>query len=280
MSVFAQMSLEVWIAYAAIAGLCVGSFLNVIAYRLPLMMQAQWDADLREANGEEPKPGPTFNLMVPRSHCPACKTPIKFWHNIPVLGFLILKGRCAHCGKPFGWRYPAVELFTGLSFGALAYAHPPSFLAIALMAFSAALIALALIDLDTFLLPDAITLPLVWAGLLVNLITGSVPLEAAVLGAVSGYMILWLIYHLFKLVTGKEGMGYGDFKLLAATGAWFGFASLFSVLLVSSVAGVVFGLAIQKIRQEDHAAPFPFGPSLVFGTFCWMAGLDVIHFMM
>lgn len=274
------MSVEIWTAYALIAGLCVGSFLNVVAYRLPLMMQAQWDADLREANGEEAPPQPKFNLLRPGSHCPSCKTPIKWWHNIPLLGFVILKGKCTHCGHKFGWRYPAVELFTGFCFGALAYSHPPSFLAVALMGLSAALIVLALIDLDTFLLPDAITLPLVWAGLLVNMRSGSVPLDSAVLGAVAGYLILWSIYHLFKLATGKEGMGYGDFKLLAATGAWFGYVSLFSVLLVSSVAGVVFGLAIQKIRGEDHAAPFPFGPSLVFGTFCWMAGLDVTRFLM
>lgn len=280
MSVFAQLSAEVWIAYSAIAGLCIGSFLNVVAYRLPLIMQAQWDAELREANGQEPETLPKFNLLWPRSHCPSCKTPIKPWHNIPVLGFLILKGRCAHCGERFGWRYPLVELFTGLCFGMLAYLHPPSFLAIALMVLCACLLVLALIDLDTFLLPDAITLPLIWAGLLVNLISGAVPLDAAVLGAVAGYMILWTIYHLFKLATGKEGMGYGDFKLLAATGAWFGYASLFSVMLISSVAGVVFGLIIQKIRGESHAAPFPFGPSLVFGTFCWMAGVDVTRFLM
>ncbi len=245
-----------------------------------MMMEAQWEADLREAKGEEPVAQPRFNLLLPRSHCPSCKTPIKPWHNIPVISFLLLKGKCAHCHASFGWRYPVVELFTGISFGILAYMHPPSLLAVGLMGLSAALIVLALIDLDTFLLPDAITLPLIWAGLLINLMTAAVPLGDAVVGAMAGYLILWLIFHAFKLATGKEGMGYGDFKLLAATGAWFGYASLFSVLLVSSVSGVVFGLAIQKMRGVDHTEPFPFGPSIVFGTFCWMAGLDVIRFLM
>jgi leader peptidase (prepilin peptidase) / N-methyltransferase len=280
LSVLTQLNAEAWIAYCVFAGLCIGSFLNVVAYRLPIMMEAQWEADLREAKGEEPLTRARFNLLLPRSHCPACKTPIKPWHNIPVISFILLKGKCAHCNAHFGWRYPVIELFTGLCFGILASMYPPSFLAFALMGLSAALIVLALIDLDTFLLPDAITLPLIWLGLLVNMISGAVSLDAAVLGAVAGYMILWLIYHLFKLATGKEGMGYGDFKLLAAAGAWFGFTSLFSVLLVSSVAGVVFGLIIQKIRGVGHAEPFPFGPSLVFGTFCWMAGLDVTRLLM
>jgi leader peptidase (prepilin peptidase)/N-methyltransferase len=279
LSVLAQLSTEVWIAYSVFAGLCIGSFLNVVAYRLPIMMEAQWEADLREAKGEEAIPQSRFNLLLPRSHCPSCKTPIKPWHNIPVISFLLLKGRCAHCNAVFGWRYPAVELFTGFCFGILAYLHTPTFLAFALMGLTSALIVLALIDLDTFLLPDAITLPLIWLGLLTNMVTGAVPLDAAVLGAITGYMMLWLIYHLFKLVTGKEGMGYGDFKLLAATGAWFGFASLFSVLLVSSVSGVVFGLIIQKVRGVGHSEPFPFGPSIVFGTFCWMVGLDITRFL-
>lgn len=266
--------------YCALAGLCIGSFLNVLIYRLPKMMETQWEADMREAQGLEALPAKAFNLMTPRSHCPSCKTPIRLWHNIPVLGYLLARGRCVHCKTRISLRYPAIELLTGCVFGTLAWLHPETGHAMALMGLSAALIGLAFIDLDTYLLPDVLTLPLVWAGLLVNLVFKVVPLDEAVLGAVAGYLMLWTVYHVFKLITGKEGMGYGDFKLLAAAGAWFGVGSLFSILLVSSVSGVCFGLTLQALRGKSHAEPFPFGPSLVFGTFSWMFGLDLMRWVL
>ncbi|WP_138519415.1 prepilin peptidase [Limnobacter alexandrii] len=264
-----------WLLLSALLGLCIGSLLNVVAHRLPIMMQRAWDADLAEAQGREPEELPRFNLFLPASHCPACKTPLKAWHNIPVLSYLLLRGKCGHCSSQISMRYPVVELLCGGVFLAIASLNPPGVVALALMAFAASLLVLALIDLDTYLLPDSITLPLLWAGLLFNLFFDFVPLASAVSGAALGYLVLWLIYQLFKLATGKEGMGYGDFKLLAAIGAWLGVTSLFSVVLFASVSGIVFGLVIQTIRGKKKTDAFPFGPCLVMGALAWMAGFDL-----
>lgn len=264
-----------WLSLAALLGLCIGSLLNVVAHRLPIMMQRAWDADLAEAQGREPEELPRFSLFLPASHCPACKTPLKAWHNIPVLSYLLLRGKCGHCHSHVSLRYPIIELLCAALFLAVAYQYPPGAVALALMGFTASLLVLAVIDLDTYLLPDSITLPLLWVGLLFNLFTETVPLASAVGGAALGYSILWLIYQLFKLATGKEGMGYGDFKLLAAIGAWLGAASLFSVVLFASVSGVVFGLIIQSIRGKKKTDAFPFGPCLVMGALAWMAGFDL-----
>jgi leader peptidase (prepilin peptidase) / N-methyltransferase len=266
-----------WLVLSALLGLCIGSLLNVVAHRLPVMMQRAWDADLAEAQGREPEALPRFNLFLPASHCPACKTKLKAWQNIPVLSYLLLRGKCGHCSSHISLRYPFVELLCGGLFVTVALLNPPGLVALALMGFAASLLALALIDLDTYLLPDSITLPLLWAGLLFNLFAEFVPLASAVAGAATGYLILWIIYQLFKLVTGKEGMGYGDFKLLAAIGAWLGLTSLFSVVLFASVSGIVFGLIIQTIRGQKKTDAFPFGPCLVMGALAWMAGLDVIQ---
>ena len=268
-----------WLGLGILLGLCTGSFLNVVAYRLPIMMQRQWDADLAEAQGREPEELPRFNLWLPGSHCPACKTPLKVWHNIPVLSFLLLRGKCGHCHSAVSWRYPVVELLCAALFAAVAYTQPPGLSGLALMAFAACLLVLAVIDLDTYLLPDSLTLPLMWAGLLFNLLGGFVPLESAVSGAALGYLVLWFIYQAFKLVTGKEGMGYGDFKLLAAIGAWLGVGSLFSVVFFASVFGIVFGLIIQTIRGKKKTDAFPFGPCLVVGAFAWMAGFDLMRWI-
>ncbi len=264
-----------WLVRSALLGLCIGSLLNVVAHRLPIMMQRAWDADLAEAQGREPEEFPRFNLFLPASHCPACKTPLKAWHNIPVISYLLLRGKCAHCSSRISLRYPVVELLCGGLFLAIALLNPPGVVGLALMAFAASLLVLALIDLDTYLLPDSITLPLLWAGLLFNLFAEFVPLASAVSGAAMGYLVLWLIYQLFKLATGKEGMGYGDFKLLAAIGAWLGITSLFSVVLFASVSGIVFGLIIQTIRGKKKTDAFPFGPCLVMGAMAWMAGFDL-----
>lgn len=268
-----------WLILCILLGLCTGSFLNVVAYRLPIMMQREWDSDLAEAQGREPEELPRFNLWLPASHCPACKTPLKAWHNIPVLSFLLLRGKCGHCHSAVSWRYPLIELLCAALFAAVACTQPPGLSGLALMAFAACLLVLAVIDLDTYLLPDSLTLPLMWAGLLFNLLGGSVPLESAVSGAALGYLILWFIYQAFKLLTGKEGMGYGDFKLLAAIGAWMGAVSLFSVVFFASVFGIAFGLIIQTIRGKKKTDAFPFGPCLVMGAFAWMAGFDLTRWI-
>lgn len=275
MTALNELDLMQWLILSGLLGLCVGSMLNVVAHRLPIMMQRDWDSDLAEAQGLEPPELPRYNLFLPASHCPACKNPLKWWHNIPVLSFALLRGKCGHCGSSISLRYPLVELLCAGLFLALAYTNSPGFTSLAIMGLTASLLVLAIIDLDTYLLPDSITLPLLWAGLLFNLFTEYVPLASAVTGAAAGYVILWLIYQLFKLATGKEGMGYGDFKLLAAIGAWMGVTALFSVVLFASVSGVVFGLAIQTIRGKKKSEAFPFGPCLVMGAFAWMAGFDL-----
>lgn len=268
-----------WLVFSLLLGLCIGSMLNVVAHRLPIMMQRAWDSDLAEAQGHEPVELARFNLFLPASHCPACKTKLKIWHNIPVLSYLALRGKCGHCGARISVRYPLIELLCAGLFTAVAWQQPPGFVALALMGFTSSLLVLAVIDLDTYLLPDSITLPLLWVGLLFNMFTETVPLASAVSGAALGYLILWLIYQLFKLVTGKEGMGYGDFKLLAAIGAWLGVTSLFSVVLFASVFGIVFGLIIQTIRGKKRTDAFPFGPCLVMGAFAWMAGFDLTQWI-
>ena len=268
-----------WLSLAVVLGLCVGSLLNVVAYRLPIVMQRNWDAELAEAQGRDPEEHPRFNLFWPPSHCTACKTPLKIWHNIPVLSYILLRGKCGHCQSRVSIRYPIVELICGGLFAALAWLYPPGTTALALMVFAACLLVLGLIDLDTYLLPDSITLPLLWAGLLFNLFSQHVALQSAVLGAVAGYLVLWLIYQVFKLTTGKEGMGYGDFKLLAAIGAWLGVDSLLSITLFASLSGIVFGLIIQTIRGKKKTEAFPFGPCLVMGAFAWIAGFDVAKWM-
>lgn len=263
-----------WIAICTLGGLCVGSFLNVVAHRLPKMLEAQWADELAQANGQEPAVRKPFDLCLPASHCPSCNNRLKAIHNVPVFSFIFLKGRCGFCKTRIGWRYPVVEMASALLFGGLAWLYPPGLLAVSLMGFAATLFVLALIDLDTYLLPDDLTLPLVWAGLIVNLAFEHVPLQQAVLGASLGYGLLWSIYKIFKILTGKEGMGYGDFKLLAAIGAWLGATSIFTVLLFASLTGIFFGLGLQWLRGKNHNEPFPFGPSLVMGAFAWLFGLD------
>jgi leader peptidase (prepilin peptidase) / N-methyltransferase len=268
-----------WLIYSAVLGLCVGSFLNVIIHRLPIMMERAWEADLAQAQGQEASKQPRFDLISPRSHCPACKTPLRWWQNIPVISYIALRGKCAHCASPISMRYPVVEVLTAGLFLSVALMNPPGWNGLATMGFVACLLALAAIDLDTYLLPDDITLPLMWAGLMVNMTVGNVPLESAVLGAALGYTLLWAIYQLFKLATGKEGMGYGDFKLLAAMGAWLGAPALFSIILFSSVFGIFFGLVIQTVRGNKTTDAFPFGPSLVMGAFAWLAGFDLMKWL-
>ena len=261
---------------ALVLGLCVGSFLNVVIHRLPLMMEREWTAQCAELRGEVAPDHAPLNLSQPRSRCPACGHAIRALQNIPLLSFLWLRGRCAACSARISWRYPLVELFCGLATAYCALHFGFSFAAAAAMLFVWLMIAATGIDFDTQLLPDSITLPLLWLGLLVNLIGGPVDLRSAVIGAMTGYLFLWSVYWMFRLVTGKEGMGYGDFKLLAALGAWLGWQALVPIVLIASVAGAVAGLAL--IARGDHArdTPIAFGPWLAIAgwlVMLWGEGL-------
>lgn len=257
--------------------LCVGSFLNVVIYRLPLMMETRWRRDcceLLEVEGESP--GETLNLATPNSHCPHCSAPVRPWQNIPVLSYLFLGGKCANCAAPISIRYPIIELLTGLASASLLwhFDYGPALLGALFLTW--ALIALTMIDIDHQLLPDSITLPLLWLGLLFNIDATYVELPAAVIGATAGYLILWSIFWLFKLLTGKEGMGYGDFKLLAALGAWMGWQSLHMIILMSSVVGTVVGIALLVIKRRGRDIPMAFGPYLAVAgwiTFLWSDAL-------
>ena len=244
-------------------GLMVGSFLNVVIYRLPLMMETRWRKDCCELLELPPEAeAARLNLATPNSHCPHCGTGIKPWHNIPVLSYLFLRGKCAACGTGISLRYPTVELVTGLLTLALVFTFPASPALLGAMIFTWALVALTMIDVDHKLLPDDITLPLLWLGLLLNLGGTYTSLADAVAGAMLGYLALWSVYWVFKLVTGKEGMGYGDFKLLAALGAWMGWQALPMIILLSSVVGAVCGIALILFKGRGREQTLPFGPYL------------------
>jgi leader peptidase (prepilin peptidase) / N-methyltransferase len=245
---------------AAVFGLLVGSFLNVVIYRVPKMMQRESDNYVANELGKELPHTDRFNLMVPRSCCPHCGHQITALENIPVLSYLALRGKCSACKAPISARYPAIEAVSALLTGLLAWHFGTGWLGLATFVFGWILLALTMIDFDTQLLPDDLTYPLLWLGLLVNLDGGFVPLREAVIGAAAGYMILWSIYWLFKLATGKEGMGYGDFKLLAALGAWLGWTMLPTIVLLSSVVGAVVGIALIVFAKHGRGKPIPFGP--------------------
>ena len=252
-----------------VLGLVVGSFLNVVIYRLPKMMEAQWHRDYAEFSGEAQEESEKLSLAFPGSRCPHCDAEIKPTQNIPVLSYLALGRKCAACKAPISVRYPVVEAVTaslwvlcGLQFGVSNALTGAIFLA-------AVLVVLTVIDLDHQLLPDSLTLPLVWIGLLFNIDNTFVSLESAVLGAVFGYLCLWTVFWLFKIVTGKEGMGHGDFKLLAALGAWFGLAALPTIVLLSSVVGAVLGVVLIVTGKQDRETPMPFGP--------FLAGAGLVH---
>lgn len=250
------------LATVLVLGLLVGSFLNVVIYRLPVMMQNAWAREAAEMAGEDEPEQPRFDLIKPDSTCPSCGHQIRAWENIPVVSYLALGGKCSQCKTRISPRYPIVELATGLLSLALAWQFGATVQTAALLVFFWALIALTMIDVDHQLLPDSITLPLLWFGLLLNLGETFVPLEQAVMGAVAGYLSLWSIYWAFKLLTGKEGMGYGDFKLFAAFGAWFGWSALPLIILLSSLVGAIVGIAMIAILGRDRQIPIPFGPYL------------------
>jgi leader peptidase (prepilin peptidase)/N-methyltransferase len=278
-----------WFAGSVLViGLMVGSFLNVVIYRLPIMMEREWREQSAELNAS-PSPAPAasvarspgaerFDLSTPRSACPTCKTPIKPVHNIPVLSWLALRGRCAACRAPISMRYPAVELTTGLLSAWTAWHFGFGATAFCAVAVTWTLIALTGIDIDHQLLPDSITLPLLWAGLLAAIAIGptlgaALPVSPkdAIIGAAAGYLSLWTVFHAFRLLTGKEGMGYGDFKLFAALGAWMGWKILPLVILLAAGTGACLGVLMIVLRGRDRAAPMPFGPYLAAAG--WLAML-------
>ena len=248
-----------------VVGLCVGSFLNVVIHRLPRMMEAQWKAECAELEGREPPPQERLTLVHPRSRCPACGTQITALQNVPVVSWLALRGKCAACRAPISARYPAVELLAGLLAVLVAWRYGYSAALATGLVYLWALLALAFIDFDTQLLPDDITLPLLWLGLLVNAFGVFVDLRSAVFGAAGGYLVLWSVYWGFKLLTGKEGMGFGDFKLLAAIGAWTGWQVLPFVILVSALLGAVIGTVGLWLAKRGTDTRIPFGPFLALG---------------
>ena len=257
---------------AAVLGLIVGSFLNVVIHRTPIVLMRQWRRDCQEFSGQAlDAESEKYNLVTPRSRCPHCNHAISALQNIPVVSYLWLRGRCAACRKPISARYPFVELLSAALAAATAWHFGFGVTALAAIALTWVLIALAFIDIDHQLLPDVMVLPFLWAGLLLNLFSVFTPLSNAVIGAVAGYLSLWLVFHLFKLITGKEGMGYGDFKLLALFGAWLGWQSLPLIILLSSLIGALIGIGLIVLRGRDRAQPMPFGPYLAAAG--WVAML-------
>ncbi|WP_199774395.1 prepilin peptidase [Pseudoalteromonas sp. T1lg76] len=273
------MQAQPWFFYttAFFVSLAIGSFLNVVIYRLPKMMQTQWQGECRLlladelAQSDAQEPQGTFNLITPSSTCPKCKSKIKPWQNIPVLSWLLLGGKCANCKTPISVRYPAIELITALLGTVVAWQLGASELALLYIAVTWCLVALTFIDIDHMLLPDQITLPLVWLALLASVLGITIPPGEAIIGAAAGYLSLWSVYWLFKLVTGKEGMGYGDFKLMAVFGALLGWQALPLIILLSSIVGAVLGIILLTIQGRDKATPIPFGPYIAIAG--WIAML-------
>ena len=273
--------------FCFVLGLFVGSFLNVVVYRLPLMMERTWKSECREFlkldatdsdatdcetsvdSGSQVETPEKFNLMVPRSACPSCNSMITAWQNIPVISWLLLRGKCGNCKHPISAEYPIVELLTALLSMAVAMKFGASMQLVFALLFTWALISLAMIDFHTTLLPDSITLPLLWLGLLISLVPVFVAAPDAIVGAAAGYMILWLVFQTFKLVTGKEGMGFGDFKLLGALGAWLGWAKLPLIILLSSLTGAIIGIMMMFLFKHKRNQPIPFGPYLAIAG--WIA---------
>ncbi|MGP5156674.1 prepilin peptidase [Pseudoalteromonas prydzensis] len=282
-----QSQLWFYLLTVGLVSLCVGSFLNVVIYRLPLMMQREWQTECRVLLADDLKPTKAanteaaFNLVKPNSTCPKCKTAIKPWQNIPVISWLLLKGRCASCSNPISIRYPIVEMLTAILSLIVAYIFGATEQALLYILITWVLVALTFIDIDHMLLPDQLTLPLVWLALIAAVMGITISPTDAIIGAACGYLSLWSVFWLFKLITGKEGMGYGDFKLLAVFGALLGWQSLLTIVLLSSVVGAVIGIALLSIQGKDKATPIPFGPYLAIAgwvTLLWGTQIQAFYF--
>lgn len=277
-SIIEVMQSQLWFYLTTIGlvSLCVGSFLNVVIYRLPLMMQKEWQSECRilledDLKNSAPLNATPFNLVKPNSTCPHCKTAIKPWQNIPIISWLALKGKCASCQNTIAARYPLVEAITALLSLIVAYTVGANEQALLYILITWALVALTFIDIDHMLLPDQLTLPLVWLALIASVMGYTISPSDAIIGAACGYLSLWSVFWLFKLLTGKEGMGYGDFKLLAVFGALLGWQSLLTIILLSSVVGAIIGVTLLSIQGKDKATPIPFGPYLAIAG--WIAML-------
>jgi leader peptidase (prepilin peptidase) / N-methyltransferase len=281
----------VFVGVCFVLGLVLGSFLNVVIHRVPIMMEREWREQCAEieqpdhaATMPAPPPKMPFNLVVPRSACPACKAPITALQNIPIVSYLLLRGRCAKCGARISPRYPIVEALTGILSAAVAWKLGFGWPAAAGLVLTWFLVALAFIDIDTQLLPDSLTLPLLWLGLLLSLFApppGMAPIpvdmRSSIIGAIAGYLSLWTVYHLFRLLTGKEGMGFGDFKLLAALGAWLGWRMLLPTVLIAAAVGAVAGIALLASRGQNRSTPIAFGPFLAAaGWLMLMFGRELV----
>ncbi|SFT70594.1 leader peptidase (prepilin peptidase) / N-methyltransferase [Pseudoalteromonas sp. DSM 26666] len=286
-----QNHLWFYLTTIGLVSLCIGSFLNVVIYRLPLMMQKEWQTECRLLLADEltcPKAKQTseyttdtFNLVKPNSCCPKCKAAIKPWQNIPIISWLLLKGKCAICNNPISVRYPLVEAITAILSLVVAYTFGATEQALLYIVVTWALVALTFIDIDHMLLPDQLTLPLLWLALIASVMGYTIAPSDAIIGAACGYLSLWSVFWLFKLITGKEGMGYGDFKLLAVFGAILGWQSLLTIILLSSVVGAVIGIALLSIQGKDKATPIPFGPYLAIAgwiTMLWGTQLQNSYF--
>jgi leader peptidase (prepilin peptidase)/N-methyltransferase len=272
-----DLPLSFWIAAAGVLGLIVGSFLNVVILRLPARMEYFWKRDAREmlelgANGEAAPP----DIVRKGSHCPHCKHPLAAWDNIPLLSWLVLRGHCRYCRAPISIQYPLVEVLCGVASAIVVWHFGVTWQAGAALLFTWFLVAAGGIDFRTQLLPDSLTLPLLWLGLLISLVPVFVDSREAVIGASIGYLALWSVYWLFKLATGKEGMGFGDFKLFAAAGAWMGYAALLPVIIIAAVSGAVIGTILLRTRGQDRSMPFAFGPFLAIAMWIWLVAGDPI----
>lgn len=266
-------NLPILLVYSFVIGSLTGSFLNVVIHRIPLMIERQWRTDCQELLGQDTNsssPG-KYNLCTPRSHCPSCNYRVKAIENIPIFSYLFLRGKCSNCGVKISPQYPLVELFTAILTTIVVWKFGISLQSLGAVALTWYLIALSGLDIKTKLLPDNMTLPLLWLGIILNIFSTYTDLTSSVVGAIFGYLALWLIFHLFKLVTGKEGMGYGDFKLLAALGAWLGWQSLPLIILLSSAAGAIIGITMIVTKLQERNTPIPYGPYLAVAG--WIAML-------
>lgn len=276
-STMADLPFAFWIAMAGVLGLVVGSFINVVILRLPVRMEWFWKRDAREmlelATDDEPAPP---DLVRKGSHCPHCKHPLAAWDNIPLLSWLLLRGRCRYCKAPISKQYPLVELLCGIASAVVVWKFGLAWPSAAALLCTWILIAAAGIDFRTQLLPDSLTLPLLWLGLLVSLVPLFAGTRDALIGAAAGYLALWSVYWLFKLATGKEGMGYGDFKLFAAAGAWLGWTALLPVIIIAALSGAFVGIAMLRARGQDRSVPFAFGPFLAIAMWIWLVAGDRI----
>jgi leader peptidase (prepilin peptidase)/N-methyltransferase len=273
-----QSSPELFVGFVFILGLLIGSFLNVVIHRLPLIMEQEWLSDYAELSGNAVPTESKLTLSKPRSRCPNCHHQISAQENIPIVSYLFLRGKCKSCSAPISARYPIIEILTGLLSGIVAWKFGVDWSTLGALMLTWTLIALTFIDVDHQLLPDSLTLPILWLGVFFNLFSVYTDLQSSVICAMTGYLVLWSIFHLFKLVTGKEGMGYGDFKLLAALGAWLGWSFLPAIILLSSLVGAVVGISLIIFKQHEKSIPIPFGPYLA--TAGWISliwGEDILN---